>query len=111
MIRHVAVIVGGIASLGTTPPPGQDRGPIIDMHLHAYPADAQGPPPTVVCAPYDTMPSRDPRRSNDDYAVETFKPRSSNVKSPAKASAERVVNRGFEGCTAPWGRLSLAANH
>ncbi len=73
MIRHVAVIVGGIASLGTTPPPGQDRGPIIDMHLHAYPADAQGPPPTVVCAPYDTMPSRDPRRSNDDYAVETFK--------------------------------------
>ncbi|MEH3160127.1 MAG: amidohydrolase family protein [Sphingomonas taxi] len=47
--------------------------PIIDMHLHAYPADAQGPPPVVVCAPYDTMPGRDPRMSDRDYAAATFK--------------------------------------
>lgn len=47
--------------------------PIIDMHMHAYPADAQGPPPTVVCAPYETIPSRDPRASDERYAVATFK--------------------------------------
>lgn len=47
--------------------------PIIDMHMHAYPADAQGPPPTVVCAPYQDMPIRDPRASDRQYAAETFK--------------------------------------
>lgn len=35
--------------------------PIIDMHLHALHADDQGPPPVVVCAPYDEMPVRDTR--------------------------------------------------
>jgi hypothetical protein len=25
--------------------------PIIDMHLHAYPADANGPPPLGLCIP------------------------------------------------------------
>jgi predicted TIM-barrel fold metal-dependent hydrolase len=48
-------------------------GPIIDMHLHAYPADAQGPPPVVVCAPYDDMPVRDTRWGPDEYAGATFK--------------------------------------
>ncbi len=43
------------------------------MHLHAYAADDQGPPPTVVCAPYENMPIRDPRTSDEQYAVDTFK--------------------------------------
>ncbi len=30
--------------------------PIIDMHLHALPADAQGPPPVSVCAPANGYP-------------------------------------------------------
>ena len=47
--------------------------PIIDMHLHAYPADAQGTPPVVVCAPYDEMPLRDPRWNAQTYAGNTFK--------------------------------------
>jgi predicted TIM-barrel fold metal-dependent hydrolase len=46
---------------------------IIDMHLHAYPADAQGPPPVVVCAPYDQMPVRDPSWDAQTYAGKTFK--------------------------------------
>ena len=29
----------------------QERLPIIDMHLHAMPADAQGPPPLAMCTP------------------------------------------------------------
>lgn len=33
---------------------------IIDMHLHALPADAQGPPPIAVCAPFETWPTFDP---------------------------------------------------
>lgn len=45
---------------------------IIDMHLHALPADGQGPPPVYVCAPYDTMPRRDPRWDGQTYAVKTF---------------------------------------
>lgn len=30
--------------------------PIIDMHLHALPADAQGPPPVAMCVPIDPFP-------------------------------------------------------
>ncbi len=35
--------------------------PIIDMHLHASAADANGPPPIAVCAPFPEMPVLDPR--------------------------------------------------
>ncbi|MFN3435162.1 MAG: amidohydrolase family protein [Sphingomonas sp.] len=64
MLAAAALLAGRAAA--------QD-GPIIDMHLHAYPADAQGPPPTVVCAPYETMPGRDPRDDDRRYAAATFK--------------------------------------
>jgi predicted TIM-barrel fold metal-dependent hydrolase len=37
--------------------------PIIDMHLHALAADSQGPPPQVICAPFETLPARDTRLS------------------------------------------------
>ena len=35
--------------------------PIIDMHLHALPADAEGPPPQIICAPFERIPARDAR--------------------------------------------------
>ena len=38
----------------------KERLPIIDMHLHALAADAQGPPPLGICAPYEEMPVWDP---------------------------------------------------
>ena len=46
--------------------------PIIDMHLHALHAADQGPPPVVICAPYDTIPGRDPRWAPQRYFAETF---------------------------------------
>jgi predicted TIM-barrel fold metal-dependent hydrolase len=38
----------------------QARLPIIDMHLHALAANAQGPPPVAVCTPIDPFPAWDP---------------------------------------------------
>ena len=38
---------------------GAQRLPVIDMHLHALPADAQGPPPLGMCTPIDPMPTWD----------------------------------------------------
>jgi uncharacterized protein len=36
------------------------QAPIIDMHLHAQSAGAQGPPGQTICAPYVNWPARDP---------------------------------------------------
>ena len=41
--------------------------PIIDMHFHALAANDQGPPPSTVCAPYESWPIRDPAKPIDDY--------------------------------------------
>jgi predicted TIM-barrel fold metal-dependent hydrolase len=40
----------------------QEPLPIIDMHLHAFPADHQGPPPLALCVPFDPFPAWDPAR-------------------------------------------------
>jgi len=44
------------------PASAQQRLPIIDMHLHALPADANGPPPLALCVPIPAFPTRDPGR-------------------------------------------------
>lgn len=41
--------------------------PIIDMHLHAYPADYNGVPPSVICGPFANWSVRDPRDSAQKY--------------------------------------------
>lgn len=38
------------------------RDPIIDMHMHAMPADAQGPPGIAVCAPFERFMAWDQRK-------------------------------------------------
>ena len=43
-----------------TPACAQKRQPVIDMHLHALPADHQGPPPVAICTPIDPFPAWDP---------------------------------------------------
>ncbi len=57
----ILVALAGVGSFSVdaqeTPPP------IIDMHLHALSADSQGPPPQVICAPFETLPVRDTRLS------------------------------------------------
>ncbi len=41
--------------------------PIIDMHFHAMGADAMGPPGSKICAPYVSLPVRDPSKGIEDY--------------------------------------------
>ena len=39
----------------------QQRLPILDVHVHALPADAQGPPPLGLCTPIHPFPAWDPK--------------------------------------------------
>jgi uncharacterized protein len=41
---------------------GQERPPIIDMHLHASTAAENGPPPLALCVPVPRYPVRDPAK-------------------------------------------------
>ena len=43
-------------------PAAAERPPIIDMHMHALGADAQGPPPVALCAPIPAFDAWDQRR-------------------------------------------------
>ena len=36
--------------------------PVIDVHLHALPADSQGPPPLAMCTPVTAWSAWDPAR-------------------------------------------------
>lgn len=69
-MRIVGGAAGVILSLAASTAGAQA---IIDMHLHALPADAEGPPQVYVCAPYDVMPQRDPSWDPPTYAGKTFK--------------------------------------
>jgi hypothetical protein len=51
----------------------QAREPVIDMHLHIDAADAQGPPPQTICAPYREWPGKDPAEGEDDYVGRLFR--------------------------------------
>lgn len=42
--------------------------PILDVHLHAFAADSNGPPPIYICAPYDRWPAWDPKTGSDAVA-------------------------------------------
>jgi predicted TIM-barrel fold metal-dependent hydrolase len=60
-----AWMLASLAAQATTPsikPP-----PIIDMHFHAFGADAMGPPGSKLCAPYQPWPVRDSSKSIEDY--------------------------------------------
>lgn len=71
-IPRITALLGAAILLCGTAKAASYRGPIIDMHMHAYPADAQGPPPSLVCAPYRDMPLRDVRWSSEAFARKTF---------------------------------------
>jgi len=51
LLSILALISPGIA---------QERLPVIDVHMHAFTADAQGPPPLAMCTPISPMPYWDP---------------------------------------------------
>jgi hypothetical protein len=43
-----------------------------EVHLHVLHAADQGPPPVIICAPYDVIPGRNPRWKPPEYFAETF---------------------------------------
>jgi uncharacterized protein len=51
-----------VALLILVPAAAAGRPPIIDMHMHALPADAQGPPPLAMCTPIVQFEAWDQRR-------------------------------------------------
>lgn len=52
----------------------QDGQPILDMHLHAYPADGNGPPPLGLCVPVvSQVPHFDPREEWEDVFLQALK--------------------------------------
>ena len=56
-------LFGSLLIFATAPAPAAaERPPIIDMHLHALPADAQGPPPVALCTPIPAFEAWDQRR-------------------------------------------------
>ena len=58
--------------LAATPAPARDRPPIIDMHMHALAADAQGPPPLGMCTPIRGFDAWDQRRPYGEQFLERF---------------------------------------
>ena len=73
----------------------QERLPILDMHLHAMPADAQGPPPLAMCTPMQ-LPVWNPERS---YA-ESFMSMQKNPQCPdpvwSPETDEEIMNQTIE---------------
>jgi uncharacterized protein len=51
----------------------QQRDPIIDMHMHALAADAQGPPPLGMCTPFAEYPEWNPLTRYGDLFLLIFK--------------------------------------
>jgi hypothetical protein len=48
------------------------RPPVLDVHLHALAADAQGPPPLGMCTPMPGFSAWDPRRPYPEAFAELF---------------------------------------
>ncbi len=68
MLRIVILAFVGIFSIAHA----ADRLPVIDMHMHAYPADAQGPPPLAMCTPFE-LPAWDPKTPFGDVFMNVAK--------------------------------------
>ncbi len=63
----------------SAPAGAQDEFPIIDMHLHALAADAEGPPPLAMCTPISRYPAWDPARPYGETFMAMLKqPRCAN---------------------------------
>jgi predicted TIM-barrel fold metal-dependent hydrolase len=69
-------LAGVLGLVACTHGPPSPRAPVIDMHVHATTADAEGPPPLGICVPfYPQMPSFDPQRDGnwEDVFIGRFK--------------------------------------
>jgi predicted TIM-barrel fold metal-dependent hydrolase len=59
--------------LAAAPAAAKDRPPIIDMHMHALAADAQGPPPLAMCTPIAQFEAWDQSRPYGEQFLERLK--------------------------------------
>jgi len=60
MPRTLLALVLAICAIPASHAQDARRAPVIDMHLHVLPPDAQGPPPLGMCTPIAEMPTWDP---------------------------------------------------
>ncbi len=65
LLAAACLFLAGVAN-------AEDRLPVFDVHLHALPADSQGPPPLAMCTPM-TMPVLDPAMSFPDVFIGMMK--------------------------------------
>ncbi len=70
---HIRLPFAILCLLAAAPALARDRPPIIDMHVHALAADAQGPPPLAMCAPIAAFDAWDQRRSYAEQFLERLK--------------------------------------
>jgi uncharacterized protein len=62
MLPAIVVLAVAAAGAAVTPqPPSSSAEPVIDVHLHAFAANAFGPPPAVTCAAPLIFLARDPK--------------------------------------------------
>jgi len=66
-------ILSLLLALLAAPAAAQERLPILDMHLHALAADAQGPPPLAMCTPIERFPAWDPTTPYGEAFIARFK--------------------------------------
>lgn len=72
-MRTLAAIAMSVGLL--MPAASQEREPIIDVHMHALAADAQGPPPLAMCTPFPEYAPWDPATPYRDlFMVKVKKP-------------------------------------
>jgi predicted TIM-barrel fold metal-dependent hydrolase len=70
-MRALAAV--GISATFLIPAAAQPREPIIDVHMHALAADAQGPPPLAMCTPFPEYAAWDPATPYGDVFIAAFK--------------------------------------
>jgi hypothetical protein len=69
---RVLAVVAAFVNL-VIPLAAQQREPIIDVHMHALPADAQGPPPLGMCTPFPEYSAWDPVTPYGDLFIAKLK--------------------------------------
>lgn len=85
MIRCIAAALLASAVPGLAQAPA----PIIDMHMHAFRADAQGSPPVYICAPFSNLPAWDPALPPRRNFAQSMKACSNPLVSPMTDEAVR----------------------
>ena len=83
------ILLAAVLALTPVAVAARDRPPIIDMHLHALHADAQGPPPLALCTPIPQFEAWDQRGPYDAEFIRRLKnpPCSDPVWSPTTDEA------------------------